>query len=180
MAAGCIEIDRCLLTLEGVFVRHVGCVLQSLRPERTDPATLRLPGEYRPSKPIPIYISSMVPASAVHQARKALKARAGLRMLRPCVKEAIYREVNKVLRDAARPLSAARDAQVLGRYTRRPGSPLWSVGESFATGNAAPCDCASSRRHAATAPRKARGNCAFARAITRGSSAGRGVGGRYA
>jgi hypothetical protein len=37
-------------------------------------------------------------AEAVHQARKALKkARAGLRMLRPGVKEAIYREVNKVV-----------------------------------------------------------------------------------
>jgi CHAD domain-containing protein len=54
-------------------------------------------------------------AESVHRARKALKkARAALRMLRPGVKEATYRWANETLRDAARPLSEARDAQVLG------------------------------------------------------------------
>jgi hypothetical protein len=50
----------------------------------------------------------------VHEARKSLKkARAGLRLLRSGLKQAIYREENAALRDAARPLSAVRDAEVL-------------------------------------------------------------------
>lgn len=51
---------------------------------------------------------------AVHAARKSLKkARAGLRLLRPGIRKAHYRKANSALRDAARPLSAIRDAAVL-------------------------------------------------------------------
>jgi CHAD domain-containing protein len=50
----------------------------------------------------------------VHEARKHLKkARASLRLLRPTLKGSKYRDWNTVLRDAARPLSAARDSKVL-------------------------------------------------------------------
>jgi CHAD domain-containing protein len=50
----------------------------------------------------------------VHDARKHLKkARASLRLLRPALKSATYREWNAAMRDAARPLSATRDAKVL-------------------------------------------------------------------
>jgi CHAD domain-containing protein len=50
----------------------------------------------------------------VHEARKHLKkARASLRLLRPALKNATYREWNTAMRDAARPLSATRDAKVL-------------------------------------------------------------------
>jgi CHAD domain-containing protein len=50
----------------------------------------------------------------VHDARKHLKkARASLRLLRPALKNTTYREWNTAMRDAARPLSAARDAKVL-------------------------------------------------------------------
>ncbi len=50
----------------------------------------------------------------VHEARKALKkTRAALRLLRPGLKDSIYRRVNGALRDAARPLSTVRDAKVL-------------------------------------------------------------------
>jgi CHAD domain-containing protein len=50
----------------------------------------------------------------VHEARKHLKkARASLRLLRPALKNGTYREWNAAMRDAARPLSAVRDAKVL-------------------------------------------------------------------
>jgi hypothetical protein len=50
---------------------------------------------------------------AVHQVRKDLKkARAALRLLRDAVGEAAYSRENIELRDAARPLSALRDAVV--------------------------------------------------------------------
>jgi len=50
----------------------------------------------------------------IHEARKRLKAaRATLRLLRPLLSEAGYRHENRALRDAARSLSAARDATVL-------------------------------------------------------------------
>ena len=51
---------------------------------------------------------------AVHSARKSLKkARAMLRLLRPSIGDKVYRRENTALRDAARPLSAVRDAKVL-------------------------------------------------------------------
>lgn len=50
----------------------------------------------------------------IHGARKELKrARANLRLLRDAVGKAAYARENAVLRDAARPLSAVRDAAVL-------------------------------------------------------------------
>lgn len=50
----------------------------------------------------------------IHEARKQMKAaRATLRLLRPHLSEASYRSENRVLRDAARALSAARDSSVL-------------------------------------------------------------------
>jgi CHAD domain-containing protein len=51
---------------------------------------------------------------AVHEARKRLKrARASLRLLRVVIGDEAYRRENVALRDAARPLSPARDAAVM-------------------------------------------------------------------
>jgi CHAD domain-containing protein len=50
----------------------------------------------------------------VHAARKCIKkARAALRLMREFLGTATYRHENEALRDAARPLSAARDAKIL-------------------------------------------------------------------
>jgi CHAD domain-containing protein len=50
----------------------------------------------------------------VHEARKELKkARATLRLLRPALKNRTYQLENAAMRDAAKPLSAVRDAKVL-------------------------------------------------------------------
>ncbi len=50
----------------------------------------------------------------VHGARKQLKrARATLRLLRPTIGDDVYRRENVVARDAARPLSRARDEEVV-------------------------------------------------------------------
>ena len=50
----------------------------------------------------------------IHEARKQMKAaRATLRLLRPLLSERSYRSENRLLRDAARTLSAARDSTVL-------------------------------------------------------------------
>ncbi|HEX5011406.1 MAG TPA: CHAD domain-containing protein [Planctomycetota bacterium] len=55
-----------------------------------------------------------VPDEAVHRVRKQLKkARAGLRLVRDAVGAGAYRRDNAALRDAARPLSAVRDARIL-------------------------------------------------------------------
>lgn len=55
-----------------------------------------------------------VTAKEIHAARKSLKkARATLRLMRPAISDVAYRRENAALRDAARPLSAARDAHVL-------------------------------------------------------------------
>lgn len=51
---------------------------------------------------------------AIHSIRKELKrARAALRMLRECIGVVEYRRDNALIRDAARPLTAVRDAKVL-------------------------------------------------------------------
>jgi CHAD domain-containing protein len=68
----------------------------------------------------------------VHEARKRLKmARASLRLLRPIFKGARYRDWNTALRDAARPLSAARDSKVLPDTLRmlaaRFGEPVRAI-----------------------------------------------------
>jgi len=50
----------------------------------------------------------------IHDARKQLKkARAALRLIRVSIGEIAYRRENAALRDAARPLGAARDSRVL-------------------------------------------------------------------
>ena len=52
----------------------------------------------------------------IHGARKQLKrARATLRLLRPAIGDEPYRRENIAARDAARPLSKARDDEVLGQ-----------------------------------------------------------------
>jgi CHAD domain-containing protein len=65
---------------------------------------------------------------AVHTARKELKkARATLRLLRDAVSDATYKRENVALRDAARPLGAARDAKALittlDKLVERYGAP---------------------------------------------------------
>jgi len=65
----------------------------------------------------------------IHEARKSLKkARAFLRLLKPGLAAAAYRVGNSNLRDAARPLSALRDAKVLpdalGMLAQHYGKPL--------------------------------------------------------
>ena len=52
----------------------------------------------------------------IHGARKQLKrARATLRLLRPVIGDESYRRENTAARDAARPLSKARDEEILGQ-----------------------------------------------------------------
>src|SRR5689334_22498723 len=52
--------------------------------------------------------------SRIHDARKQIKAaRATLRLIREALPKAKYRAENRCLRDAARPLSEARDTAVL-------------------------------------------------------------------
>lgn len=88
--------------------------MTTLSPEKRGTRTVRKITRKRIDAALEVLNKKTPSAESVHQARKALKkARALLRMLRPGVKEAVYREVNEALRDAARPLSAARDAQVL-------------------------------------------------------------------
>jgi CHAD domain-containing protein len=54
------------------------------------------------------------PVEAVHDARKRLKkARSALRLARPGMPKSKYRAENRMLRDAGRALSGARDADVL-------------------------------------------------------------------
>jgi CHAD domain-containing protein len=52
--------------------------------------------------------------AAIHDMRRELKrARASLRLLRGCVGKSEYHRENRIIRDAARPLRAVRDAKVL-------------------------------------------------------------------
>ncbi|HEY5197602.1 MAG TPA: CHAD domain-containing protein [Solirubrobacteraceae bacterium] len=54
------------------------------------------------------------PVTAVHEARKNLKkTRALLRLARPGLDKAVYRQENSAIRDAARLISGARDADVM-------------------------------------------------------------------
>ncbi|MEA2299855.1 MAG: hypothetical protein QOE44_390 [Solirubrobacteraceae bacterium] len=54
------------------------------------------------------------PVEAVHEARKSLKkTRAALRMVRTGLGKRVYRQENRALRDAARLISGARDADVM-------------------------------------------------------------------
>lgn len=58
--------------------------------------------------------TNVLRAEAIHDARKRLKkARAALRLVRAALSRDQYRRENRLLRDAARPLSEIRDAEVL-------------------------------------------------------------------
>lgn len=60
------------------------------------------------------------PIEAIHEARKSLKkARALLRLVRPGLGKRVYRRENGTLRDAARLISGARDADVLVETAER-------------------------------------------------------------
>ena len=57
---------------------------------------------------------SEISDETIHAVRKRLKsARAKLRLLRAAVSDEPYAQANAALRDAARPLSAVRDAKVM-------------------------------------------------------------------
>jgi CHAD domain-containing protein len=87
----------------------------TLSPQRRGTRQVRKITRKRIDSALRVLSHENLSAESVHSARKALKkARAGLRMLRPGVKESAYRWANEALRDAGRPLSEARDAQVIG------------------------------------------------------------------
>ena len=94
-----------------------------------------------------------VSVTDVHEARKSLKkARASLRLLRPALRTSDFSQENAQLRDAARPLGVARDAQVLpetlrlvARYAGTPTSAL-HVKLKPDTAHIAPRDLAHSRQ----------------------------------
>ena len=78
--------DRPVQQCQDIFVRQLGCAIEELN-------------EHEPN---------------VHGARKLLKrARATLRLLRAVIGDELYRRENVVARDAARPLSNARDDEVM-------------------------------------------------------------------
>jgi CHAD domain-containing protein len=78
--------DRPVQQCREIFLRQIACAIEELEGSKPN----------------------------VHGARKQLKrARATLRLLRPAVDPAQYRRENTVARDAARPLSKARDSEVL-------------------------------------------------------------------
>jgi CHAD domain-containing protein len=81
--------------------------------------------------------------AALHDARKRIKkARAALRLVRKPLGDDAYRRENEELRDAARPLSAVRDAKILveafdrvaGPGSRSRGSALASARELLVAG----------------------------------------------
>jgi CHAD domain-containing protein len=80
--------EAATFTLRRILQEQVACALQALRQKNLND-------------------------KAVHEARRQMKkARATLRLLRPTLGRRYQRE-NRVIRDAARPLSAVRDSQVL-------------------------------------------------------------------
>jgi CHAD domain-containing protein len=88
--------------------------MTALSPERRSTRTVLKITRKRIDTALEVLKKTHPRGEAVHEARKSLKkARAGLRLLRPGVKQSIYRRENAALRDAAQPLSAVRDAQVL-------------------------------------------------------------------
>jgi CHAD domain-containing protein len=94
-----VSPDRPVQQCRDIFVRQLGCAIDEL-------------GERQPN---------------VHGARKQLKrARATLRLLRPAVGDESYRDENIAARDAARPLSKARDEEALNDTLER-------LGEHFGT-----------------------------------------------
>lgn len=66
----------------------------------------------------------------IHSARKHMKAaRATLRLLRPLLTDEAYRRENRILRDAARALSAARDDTVLLKTLGEIARENWGSGK---------------------------------------------------
>jgi CHAD domain-containing protein len=81
-----VSPDRPVQQCRDIFVRQLGCAIEELEGRKPN----------------------------VHGARKQLKrARATLRLLRVAIGDELYRRENIVARDAARPLSNARDDQVM-------------------------------------------------------------------
>jgi CHAD domain-containing protein len=81
-----VSPDRPMQQCRDIFVRQLGCAIEELEGRKPN----------------------------VHGARKQLKrARATLRLLRVAIGDELYRRENIVARDAARPLSNARDDQVM-------------------------------------------------------------------
>jgi CHAD domain-containing protein len=69
---------------------------------------------------------------AVHEVRKELKrARATLRLLRECIGVSVYRRDNASMRDAARPLTALREAKVLLQTQRAVEPRVAKQGSTF-------------------------------------------------
>jgi CHAD domain-containing protein len=69
---------------------------------------------------------------AIHEVRKDLKrARATLRLLRGCIGVHAYRRENVSMRDAARPLTALRDAEVLPQTQRAVDPRVAKKGSTF-------------------------------------------------
>jgi CHAD domain-containing protein len=102
------------------------------------------------------------PVEAVHDARKRIKkTRAALRLARPGLPKRVYRAENSALRDTARGLSGARDADVMVETAEK-------LGERFAGHAAWPVE-GDERAVLVPALRRtyARGRVAFARADRR-------------
>lgn len=102
----------------------VGRGLTRVAGDQLDAATRRLRGD------------AGVTAKDVHESRKALKrVRALARLLRPALGEDAYRHENAALRDAARHLAGARDAEVMAATLEglAPESPeAIDTGDDFA------------------------------------------------
>jgi CHAD domain-containing protein len=81
-----ISSDRPVQQSRDIFLRHLGSAVEELEGSKPN----------------------------IHGARKQLKrARATLRLLRPAIGDELYRRENVAARDAARPLSRARDEEVM-------------------------------------------------------------------
>jgi len=86
-----VSPDRPVQQCRDIFVRQLGCAIEELDGRKPN----------------------------VHGARKQLKrARATLRLLRAAIGDELYRRENVVARDAARPLSNARDDEVMSDALR--------------------------------------------------------------
>lgn len=84
--------DRPVQQCREIFLRQLGCAIEELQGGKPN----------------------------VHGARKQLKrARATLRLMRPAIDDDQYRRENTVARDAARPLSKARDNEVMTEALER-------------------------------------------------------------
>lgn len=86
----------------------------TLRPRQANARGVRNVLLYHIDEALDALKGTQVSDANIHGARKALKkARATLRLMRDALTKTAYRQENETLRDAARPLSAARDARVL-------------------------------------------------------------------